>query len=143
MGVTDFQEEILDNSVSPCGSELERKENSAANLHPTAFKAYLIGRNKLLYEVHKTIIGPGCLNNAQCATRKSETIASLRTVKNFNYICALDEVKVPSNVPVCRICRLSLERTIHEMRQEMWKNLPSMFGLSQWEELKDFERGGW
>lgn len=123
------------------------KDISTTILHPNAFRAYLTGRNRLLCKVHKIVIGwfcstdifsgPGCLSPTQCAIHKSETIASLRTVNNFNYICALDEARVPSNAPVCRVCRMSLERTIHDMRQEMWKNLPSIFGLPQWEELKD------
>ena len=40
---------------------------------------------------------------------------------------------------LCKSCLDSLVVAYEKAREELWDRLPSFFGLSPWEELKDFD----
>lgn len=42
-------------------------------------------------------------------------------------------------VQLCKVCLNSLVVAHEKAREELWNRLPSFFGLSTWEELKDFD----
>lgn len=143
------QEDILRANLEKQATKSGAKETIRVGLPQTAVHACLIGRDKLLCRTQKTFLrwfhtrdvlpGAECATGSQCRAQRTKVLASLEGMTDFNSIKAMDEKYIRSDFSICEHCESSIENALEKNRQEIWNALPSMFGLPNWEDLKDFD----
>ena len=108
----------------------------------------VLGRDKLIQTYHgvlkgwagEKLLSPSrqCSSVSICSHKKLLASQSLFSITDGG-IKHLEPWDQNSKTRLCKPCLDSLMVAYEEAREELWNDLPSFFGLSPWEELKDFD----
>ncbi|KAJ6630402.1 hypothetical protein B0H10DRAFT_1939161 [Mycena sp. CBHHK59/15] len=85
----------------------------------------------------------GCTGAHNCAISRLDVLEVMRVDRTENHSIPLDiwnsdDWELLSDL--CGTCLISLTRTHQEARQEFWDQLPEMYGLPGWDELKQMKK---
>ncbi|KAF7299333.1 BTB domain-containing protein [Mycena indigotica] len=88
------------------------------------------------------ILWDGCTTQLKCGSERKETLVALLPDSDSDFVASiLDTWNEEWEENMCRSCAVKAKEVYEAARQDCWQELPSYFGLDNWETLQkmDFE----
>ncbi|KDR67623.1 hypothetical protein GALMADRAFT_257849 [Galerina marginata CBS 339.88] len=127
-------------------------ESGRTQLNQRALKGCLIGREMLFRKAHEAfkewlnhgldfiIPGPSCTSPENCKASKFLALDHIPAMDfSDGQMDILFELKESFTRSICLKCRRSIIAAYDKVREELWQSLPTLFGLPNWEDLRDFD----
>ena len=136
----------------PCQDDIlngiKDSDGVSTRLNKEAARQCLKGRNRLIQELFNltknwfstpgVIPSPSCERIMICSSEKSRAIFDLPAMK-LEEMEILYPLTTTGHVSaLCHQCIETLRQSFDEAREAMWRELPTYFGLPEWEQLRDF-----
>ncbi|KAF9554986.1 hypothetical protein CPC08DRAFT_821334 [Agrocybe pediades] len=118
-------------------------------LNPEFLNTCFVGKERIASAIQKAVsvrVGscnplPPCDRRPKCTATASDILWQIGSIACNQgircFILSVQRVLDSSDLPVCEKCVKTVMTTEYEpIREELWDNLPTYFGLPTWEEIK-------
>ncbi|KAF8957728.1 hypothetical protein BDZ97DRAFT_1737158 [Flammula alnicola] len=127
---------------------LPRIDGTTARLHPDSQRVLVLGREKVIramlkhtyrwLKAKKIVPCEICVTQEKCSEARIQALESGLPSFSSEVHVALDTLNSKYTKGFCRPCTLASIEAHEAGRQKVWQELPSYFGLPEWENLNDF-----